>query len=79
MNGEEHGPLWLRRLHDWRVEHVSDKMFLLVLAFMVGLLSAVAAYVLHGLINTIVDLLTGSFMLIHTTGSILSIPSLVST
>ena len=40
---------------------MSDKMFLLVLAFVVGLLSAVAAYVLHGLINTIVDLLTGHF------------------
>ena len=61
MASEEHGPLWLRRLHDWRVEHVSDKMFLLVLAFLVGLLSAVAAYVLHGLINVIVDLLTGKF------------------
>ena len=58
---EERGPVWLRKLHDWRVEHVSDKMFLLVLAFLVGLLSAVAAYVLHGLINVIVDLLTGKF------------------
>ena len=36
-------------------------MFLLILAFMVGLLSAVAAYVLHGLINTVVSLLTGRF------------------
>ena len=54
-------PAWLVRLHDWRVEHVSDKMFLLILAFLVGLLSAVAAYVLHGLINVIVDLLTGKF------------------
>ena len=51
----------LQQLHEWRVEHVSDKMFLLVLAFVVGLLSAVAAYVLHGLINTIVSLLTGHF------------------
>ena len=42
---------WLQRLHDWRVQNVSDKMFLLVLAFIVGLLSAVAAYVLHGLIG----------------------------
>ena len=54
-------PAWLIRLHDWRVEHVSDKMFLLILAFLVGLLSAVAAYILHGLINIIVDLLTGKF------------------
>ena len=54
-------PTWLQRLHDWRVANVSDKMFLLILAFMVGLLSAVAAYILHGLINTVVSLLTGRF------------------
>ena len=54
-------PAWLIKLHDWRVANVSDKMFLLILAFLVGLLSAVAAYILHGLINTIVALLTGKF------------------
>lgn len=52
---------WLTRLHRWRMQHVSDKMFLLILAFVVGLLSAVAAYVLHGLINQVVALLTGRF------------------
>ena len=54
-------PAWLVKLHEWRVENVSDKMFLLILAFMVGLLSAVAAFILHGLINQIVALLTGRF------------------
>ena len=54
-------PEWLRRLHNWRKEHVSDKMFLLILAFLVGLLAAVAAYVLHHCINIIVALLTGQF------------------
>ena len=54
-------PQWLQRLHEWRVQNVSDKTFLLVLAFVVGVLSAVAAFVLHGLINTIVALLTGRF------------------
>ena len=52
---------WLVKLHNWRVNHVSDRMFLLILAFLVGLLSAVAAFILHGLINIIVDLLTGRF------------------
>ncbi len=52
---------WITTLHHWRIEHVSDKMFLLILAFVVGLLSAVAAFVLHGLINQIVALLTGRF------------------
>ena len=61
MMEETRSPRWLQQLHDWRVANVSDKMFLLVLAFIVGLLSAVAAYVLHGLINTIVALLTGRF------------------
>jgi len=48
-------------MHEWRVQKISDKTFLLVLAFVVGVLSAVAAFVLHGLINTIVALLTGRF------------------
>ena len=61
MMEETRSPRWLQQLHDWRVANVSDKMFLLVLAFFVGLLSAVAAFVLHGLINTIVALLTGHF------------------
>ena len=52
---------WIARLHDWRVEHVSDKMFLLILAFFVGQLAAVAAYVLHGIINLIAALLTSQF------------------
>jgi CIC family chloride channel protein len=54
-------PAWLVKLHDWRVANVSDKMFLLILAFVVGVLSAVAAFLLHSLINTIVALLTGRF------------------
>ena len=54
-------PTWLKKLHEWRTAHVSDKMFLLVLAFMVGLFSAVAAFILHGLINQIVAILTGHF------------------
>ena len=61
MNAEDHRPQWLVKLHDWRVANVSDKTFLLILAFVVGVLSAVAAFVLHGLINTIVALLTGRF------------------
>ena len=52
---------WIARIHAWRVAHVSDKMFLLFLAFIVGLLSAVAAYTLHSIINLIVALLTSSF------------------
>ena len=45
----------------WRATHVSERMFVLMLAFLVGFFSAVAAFVLHWLINQVVALLTGSF------------------
>ena len=49
------------RIDAWRATHVSERMFVLFLAFLVGLLSAVAAFVLHWLINQIGALLTGRF------------------
>ena len=52
---------WIERLHEWRKEHVSERMFVLILAFFVGLFSAIAAFTLHWIINQIVALLTGSF------------------
>lgn len=45
----------------WREEHVSERTFKLVLAFLVGFFAAVAAFVLHGLINQIGAFLTSSF------------------
>ena len=54
-------PKWLRRLHEWRVEHISEKMFMIILALIVGFFAAVAAFVLHWIINQIVLLLTSSF------------------
>ena len=56
---------WQQKLHRWRVEHVSDKMFLIILALIVGVLSAVAAYILHSIINLIVALLTSQFERSH--------------
>ena len=58
-------PLWLQRLHEWRVEHVSEKMFMIILALIVGFFAAVAAFVLHWIINQIVMLLTSSFDSTH--------------
>ena len=52
---------WMKRLHNWRVEHVSERMFLIILALIVGFFAAVAAYTLHSIINLIVALLTSSF------------------
>ncbi len=50
---------WLDRLHEWRTKHVSDRMFVIILALLVGFFAAVAAWVLHSLINQISALLTG--------------------
>ncbi len=61
MNSINRGPSWLHRLHEWRVEHVSDRMFILILALLVGFFAAVAAFSLHWIINQIVLLLTSSF------------------
>lgn len=52
-------PKWLDRLHEWRTKHVSDRMFIIILALLVGFFAAVAAWVLHSLINQISALLTG--------------------
>ena len=58
-------PTMIQRLHDWRVEHISDKMFILILALLVGFFAAVAAFSLHWIINQIVMLLTSSFEKSH--------------
>ena len=54
-------PTWFVRLHEWREQHISERMFVLILAFFVGFFCAVAAFVLHWIINQIVYLLTSSF------------------
>ena len=52
---------FFERLHAWRVEHVSERMFMLILALLVGFFAAVAAFSLHWIINQIVMLLTSGF------------------
>lgn len=52
---------WFSELNEWRENHISERMFVLMLAFFVGLFSAVAAFALHWIINQIVALLTRSF------------------
>ena len=47
----------------WRVGH--ERMFILVLALLVGFFAAVAAFTLHWIINQIVLLLTSSFDRTH--------------
>ena len=52
---------WFRKFCRWREEHVSERAFVLFLALLVGFFSAVAALLLHGVINQIGALLTSSF------------------
>ena len=54
-------PTMLHRLHEWRQEHISEKMFMIILALIVGFFAAVAAFFLHSIINQIVMLLTSQF------------------
>lgn len=54
-----HSTGWLDHVIAWREEHISKRMFTLILAFLVGFLAAVAANLLHGLIAWIAALLTG--------------------
>ena len=49
------------RIVDWRVKHISDNQFVLLLAFIVGILAAFAAFVLHWLIHQIQTLLVSGF------------------
>ncbi len=56
--GEMPHSKWLDRLHEWRIKHVSDRMFIIILALLVGFFAAVAAFILHTLINHISALLT---------------------
>ena len=57
----ESSPTLIHRLHAWRVEHVSEKMFMIILALIVGFFAAVAAFLLHWIINQIVLVLTSQF------------------
>src|SRR5574344_2441033 len=51
----------LQRLISWSKERISEHQFVLILAFVIGLLTAIAAYSLHWIINQIELLLTSSF------------------
>lgn len=51
----------LQRLLRWRETHISDKQFVLVLSFLVGIFTALAAYLLKFLVEYIKELLTESF------------------
>ena len=49
------------RFIEWREKHIPQNQFVLILSFMVGVLSALAAFALKNLIHFIQHLLTGGF------------------
>ena len=52
---------FISRLDNWRKKHVSDRELVLVLAFAVGFLASLAAYILHVIIKLIQELVTSGF------------------
>ena len=50
-----------KSIHDWRVHHIPPRQFLLILSFVVGLLSGLAAVILKTTIHYVTRFLTGGF------------------
>ena len=48
-----------KKIHDWRVHHIPPRQFLLILSFVVGLLSGLAAVILKTTIHYVTRFLTG--------------------
>lgn len=55
----------LERIIEWRIAHVSKRQTTLLLAFLVGIFAALAAYMLHSLIHFIQHLLSSTFATTH--------------
>lgn len=51
----------LQRFIIWRSKHIKDKQFILILSFLVGIFTALAAYVLKFLVEYIKEFLTENF------------------
>ena len=45
----------------WKETHLTDKQMTVILAFMIGILASMAAYILHTLIHQIQAILTEGF------------------
>ncbi len=52
---------WLERFVHWREKHISDKQFILILSLLVGVFTALAAYILKFFIEYIKEFLTENF------------------
>ncbi len=61
MTDRKNSATLLDRFISWREKHISQNQFILILSFVVGVLSALAAFALKHLIHFIQHLLTGGF------------------
>lgn len=52
---------YMKRVLEWRTKHISDRHFVLILSFFVGLFSAIAAFLLHKFIKLIAHALISRF------------------
>lgn len=52
---------WLKHFICWREKHISERQFILLLSFLVGIFTAAAALILKFLIHAIQDFLTENF------------------
>ncbi len=57
----ENASIYFRRFLIWRVKHISQKNFILLLSFITGILSGLAAVLLKNTIHYVHHLLTGEF------------------
>ena len=58
----------LQQLIRWREEHISEKRFVLLLSFLVGIFTALAAWVLKMLIHQIEAFLTETYEVTQESG-----------
>lgn len=61
MNIADENNNLLQRLLVWREKHIKDRQFILILSFIVGICTALAAYVLKFLVEYIKEFLTDNF------------------
>ncbi|MCD4773917.1 MAG: chloride channel protein [Bacteroidales bacterium] len=53
----------LKRLLIWRLRHIKDKQFIMILSVVIGILAGLGAVIIKNLVHLIKDLLTSSFAL----------------
>ena len=74
MNMTDYRASLYHRVLRWREEHISEKRFILILSFLVGIFTALAAWVLKWIIHLIETFLTENFDVTQANGLYLLYP-----